>query len=238
MLTHQNWNYDSYDYYCFKSVPSRAKEYCWPVQCLHSIYKQASIVQSLDSAIHHMNHRPADKYQGNHIALSTKLISVLLGQIGYINGGCPSCPKKTACCVIIYEFSDGSANPECKRRVQNRWGTRSRRSSYRSIRTGQRALFCSMHFCCICLTTNIMSTVLHLGLKPPCASGRLLSETVISRFRRMQAKIFPATERSEMPLQFPQQDLFPLFLQRISVKETNCVIQWMALSTEHLRPDV
>ena len=62
MLTHQNWNYDSYDYYCFKSVPSKAKEYCWPVQCLNSICKPASVVQSLDSAIHHMNHRLADKY--------------------------------------------------------------------------------------------------------------------------------------------------------------------------------
>ena len=76
MLTHQNWNYDSYDYYCFKSVPSRAKEYCWPVQCLNSICKPASVVQLLDSAIHRMNHRPADKYYGNHIALSTQLISV------------------------------------------------------------------------------------------------------------------------------------------------------------------
>lgn len=41
-----------------------------------------------------------------------------------------------------------------------------------------------------CLTPNIMSTVLlRAGLKPHCASGKLLLETVISRFRRMQAKI-------------------------------------------------
>ena len=49
-------------------------------------------------------------------------------------------------------------------------------------------------------------------LKPHCSSGRLLSETVISQFGRMQAKIFPSMERSEMPLEFPRSDLLPLFL--------------------------
>ena len=39
-------------------------------------------------------------------------------------GGCPSCPKKSACCVIIHGFSGGSANPVWKSRVWNRWGTR------------------------------------------------------------------------------------------------------------------
>ena len=37
-------------------------------------------------------------------------------------GGCPLCPKKTACCVIIYGFSGGSVNPVWKRSVWNRWG--------------------------------------------------------------------------------------------------------------------
>lgn len=34
-----------------------------------------------------------------------------------------------------------------------------------------------------CLTPNIMSTVLLAGLKPHCASGKLILETEISRFR-------------------------------------------------------
>ena len=47
---------------------------------------------------------------------------------------------------------------------------------------------------------KIVSTVLHPGLKPHCTSGRPLSVSMISRFRRMRVTIVPATERSEMPL--------------------------------------
>ena len=47
---------------------------------------------------------------------------------------------------------------------------------------------------------KIMSTVLHPGLKPHCASGRPLSVSMISWFGRMRVKIVPATERSEVPL--------------------------------------
>ena len=47
---------------------------------------------------------------------------------------------------------------------------------------------------------KIMSRVMHPGLKPHCTSGRPLSVSMISWFRRMQVKIVPAMERSEMPL--------------------------------------
>ena len=47
---------------------------------------------------------------------------------------------------------------------------------------------------------KIMSMVLHPGLKPHCANGRPLSETMISRFRRKRVKIVPAMERSAMPM--------------------------------------
>lgn len=47
---------------------------------------------------------------------------------------------------------------------------------------------------------KIMSTMLHPGLKPHCASGRPLSVSMNSQFRRMRVKIVPVTERSEVPL--------------------------------------
>ena len=57
-----------------------------------------------------------------------------------------------------------------------------------------------MHFSWGCLTVNTMSTVLLSGLKPHCASGRVCLETVMSLLRMTRAKIFPATERKEIPL--------------------------------------
>ena len=46
-----------------------------------------------------------------------------MGGLNILINGCPSSPKKTAWCVIIYGFSGGSANAVWKRRVWNRWGT-------------------------------------------------------------------------------------------------------------------
>ena len=70
---------------------------------------------------------------------------------------------------------------------------------------------CSMHFSCSCRRQNIISTVLRLPLKPHCVSGTTSGVMwVDSLLRRILAKILPAMERREIPLQFPQsvQSLF------------------------------
>lgn len=67
---------------------------------------------------------------------------------------------------------------------------------------------------CSNFMVKIVSQVLLPDLKPHCASERFHSETVMTLLRKTHAKIFPAMERSEMPLYFPQSALFSLFLYR------------------------
>ena len=52
----------------------------------------------------------------------------------------------------------------------------------------------------ICLTEKTMSMVLRPGLKSHCVSGRVSSETVLIRRSSMiRARIFPATDKREIP---------------------------------------
>ena len=64
---------------------------------------------------------------------------------------------------------------------------------------------CSMQFSCSCRRQNIISTALRLPLKPHCVSGTTSGVLwVDSMLRRILVKIFPAMEKREIPLYFPQ----------------------------------
>ena len=65
-----------------------------------------------------------------------------------------------------------------------------------------------MHFFCSCLTTNIMSTVLRPGLKTHAPRETSFGDP--DQSVQANAGKDLATERSKMPLLFPQSDLLPL----------------------------
>ena len=113
MLTHQNWNYDSYDYYCFKSVPSRAKEYIVGLYSVWTVFVNRPRLFNRWIALFTI------WITVQRISIRETILHYPLNWLVWpgIYVVCPSCPKKTACCVIIYEFSGGSADPDCKRRV-------------------------------------------------------------------------------------------------------------------------
>ena len=70
----------------------------------------------------------------------------------------------------------------------------------RSMKTAMRSIFCLMHFSCTLRVEKIMSVVLRFGRNPHFASGRFSSEMLVMRRLRMtRARIFPATDRREMP---------------------------------------
>ena len=92
------------------------------------------------------------------------------------------------------------------------------RAFVRSMKTATGSIFCSMHFSCTWRTEKIMSVVLQFGRNPHWTSGRFSSEMLVMRGLRMtRARIFPATDRREMPGQLPQSVSLLLFLNR----ETN-----------------
>ena len=70
----------------------------------------------------------------------------------------------------------------------------------RSMKTATRSIFYLMHFSCTWRAEKIMSVVLRFGRNPHWASGRFSSEMLVMRQLRMtQARIFPETDRREMP---------------------------------------
>lgn len=59
---------------------------------------------------------------------------------------------------------------------------------------------CSWHFSCSCLIANIISVVPREGRKPHCVSGRMFSARGVRRVFRILIRIFPAMDRSVIPL--------------------------------------
>ena len=76
-----------------------------------------------------------------------------------------------------------------------------------------RSLYCSLEFSSVCLGMNIISDVDRFCLKPHWVSGIGSSDTCfISLLSSIFANTFPATDRSDIPGQFPHSPLSPLFL--------------------------